>query len=157
MRPRLPSQHRQRGVALVELALVLTILLTLLAGMVEFGRTFWYYETLTRATRDAARSMSVANKATIASSAVDSAKDQVRQAALAVGLSDFSTSNVSVTCLTGASYSAGTCADNMATLTGIEVKIVNYKVTLGGWIPFVTPLSSSDGWLAPSTTMRYMN
>ena len=53
-----------------------------------------------------------------------------------------------MTCLTGASYSAGTCADNMATLTGIEVKIVNYKVTLGGWIPFITPLSSSDGWLA---------
>lgn len=156
MRNRLPSPHRQSGVALVELALVLTILLTLMAGMVEFGRAFWYYEVLTRATRDAARNMSVASKATIASSAVDAAKDSVRLAAQAEGLSDFTNGNVTVTCLTGTTYSAGACTDNVAP-AGVKVEISNYKIRLGAWVPFIKPLASSDGWLAPSATMRYMN
>lgn len=156
MRTRLASSHRQDGVALVELALVLTILLTLMAGVVEFGRAFWYYEVLTRATRDAARNMSVAAKATIASEAVDDAKDSVRLAAQAIGLSDFTNGNVTVTCLTGATYANGTCTDNVAP-AGVKIQVTSYKIRLGAWVPFVKPLGSSDAWLAPSTTMRYMN
>ena len=46
---------RQRGVAMVEFAIVLPILLMLTLATAEFGRTFLQYNTLTKAVRDAAR------------------------------------------------------------------------------------------------------
>ncbi|HTI18087.1 MAG TPA: TadE/TadG family type IV pilus assembly protein [Trinickia sp.] len=49
---------RERGVALVELALVLTLLLTMLGGVVELGRAIYQYETLTKSARNAARFLS---------------------------------------------------------------------------------------------------
>ena len=59
----LPSTRRfsrrvvreQRGVELVEAALVLPLLLTLLIGMVWMGRAYNVYETITRAAREGAR------------------------------------------------------------------------------------------------------
>jgi Flp pilus assembly protein TadG len=52
------NRRRERGAALVELALVLTLLLTLFSGMVEFGRAIYQYETLTKSARNAARFLS---------------------------------------------------------------------------------------------------
>ena len=59
----LPSTRRfllrvvreQRGVELVEAALVLPLLLMLLIGMVWMGRAYNVYETITRAAREGAR------------------------------------------------------------------------------------------------------
>ncbi|WP_179400626.1 TadE/TadG family type IV pilus assembly protein [Burkholderia guangdongensis] len=48
-----------RGVAAVEFALVLIPLVLLVTGVAEFGRAIYQYETLTKATRDAARYLSV--------------------------------------------------------------------------------------------------
>lgn len=50
---------RMRGVAAVEFAIVLIPLVTLLAGVAEFGNAIYQYEALTKATRDAARYLSV--------------------------------------------------------------------------------------------------
>jgi Flp pilus assembly protein TadG len=49
---------RQRGVAAVELALVIIPLLLLVFGVSEFGRAIYQYNTLAKATRDAARFLS---------------------------------------------------------------------------------------------------
>jgi Flp pilus assembly protein TadG len=49
---------RERGAALVELAIVLPLLLTLFGGMVELGRAIYQYETLTKSARVAARYLS---------------------------------------------------------------------------------------------------
>jgi Flp pilus assembly protein TadG len=50
---------KQRGVAAVELALLLTfVLVPLLFGMTELGRALFQFNTLTKATRDATRFLS---------------------------------------------------------------------------------------------------
>jgi hypothetical protein len=47
----------QRGVAAVELALMLPLLVTVLAGSVLCGRSFWHYTVAQKAAQDAARFM----------------------------------------------------------------------------------------------------
>ena len=55
-----PADRRagQRGAAALEFALVAIPLLTLLSGITELGRALYYYNTLAKSTRDAARLMS---------------------------------------------------------------------------------------------------
>ena len=48
----------QSGVAVIEFALVLPILVVLLLATAEFGRAFYQYNTLTKAIRDGARYLS---------------------------------------------------------------------------------------------------
>ncbi len=50
---------RQSGVALVELALVLPLLIVLAVMVTEFGRAFLYYNTLAKSLRDAVRYLAV--------------------------------------------------------------------------------------------------
>ncbi|MDP9585670.1 UNVERIFIED_ORG: Flp pilus assembly protein TadG [Burkholderia contaminans] len=57
---RLPIRRsRMRGVAAVEFALVLMPMIVLATGVAEFGRAIYQYETITKATRNAARYLSV--------------------------------------------------------------------------------------------------
>jgi hypothetical protein len=51
--------RKQQGVALVEFALVLPLLLVLSIITFEFGRAVWQYNTLTKSVRDAARYLSL--------------------------------------------------------------------------------------------------
>jgi Flp pilus assembly protein TadG len=55
-RRRNPSQQ---GVALVEFALVLPLLLVMTCVTTEFGRAYYQYDTLTKSVREAARYLSV--------------------------------------------------------------------------------------------------
>jgi Flp pilus assembly protein TadG len=157
---RTPRKHFtfacQRGNALIELGLVISILMVLMAGIFEYGRAFWFYETLTKATRDAARTFSVTPKTNIASSGVDKAKAIVYDAAIASGISDFTTSNVTVTCLdwNGTDYADGTCTNGTAP-AGVRVQ-VSYDLTIGQFIPFVSN-GSGGTTLAPRTSMRFMD
>ena len=50
---------RQKGVAIVEFALILPFLLLLSFITIEFGRAIWQYNTLTKSVRDAARYLSI--------------------------------------------------------------------------------------------------
>ncbi|MBR7956572.1 pilus assembly protein [Burkholderia cenocepacia] len=52
-------RSRTRGVVAVEFALALMPMIMLATGVAEFGRAIYQYETLTKATRDAARYLSV--------------------------------------------------------------------------------------------------
>jgi Flp pilus assembly pilin Flp len=47
--------HAQHGVAAVEFALVLVLLVTIVFGITELGRALYQYDTLTKAARAAAR------------------------------------------------------------------------------------------------------
>lgn len=77
----------QRGGTMVETALVLTILMMVLVGTIEFGRAIWTYNTVAYATRQGLRYAMVrgtANAATdaqikdvIASNAVGLSKDHL--------------------------------------------------------------------------------
>jgi len=149
-RERLPSPPR--GAAAVEFAIVLSLMLLITAGIFEFGRAFQYYDALAKATRDGARLMSDAPKATISSVAVSNAKNLVVAAANAANLKPLlTTADVVVTCTPAA------CADGTAP-TDVEVSISGYTITIGGVMPFVSGTTSYTGVpLAPHTTMRYMN
>lgn len=147
-------QRQQSGAAAVEMAFLLVLLLLMAAGTFEFGRAFWYYNALAKATRDGARAMSLAPKATIASVAVGAAKTLVvngvnganLQPLLAVG-------NVDVSC------DGAACVDGTAP-SDVRVGITAYSINIGGIFPFFAPnySVSSPGTvaLAPHTTMRYM-
>jgi len=50
---------RQKGVAIVEFALILPFLLVLTFITTEFGRAIWQYNTLTKSVRDSARYLSL--------------------------------------------------------------------------------------------------
>jgi Flp pilus assembly protein TadG len=53
------SNHRQRGAALVELALITPLLLLLTFLTTEFGRAMYEYNLVVKSTRDAVRYLSV--------------------------------------------------------------------------------------------------
>lgn len=55
---------KQHGVALVEFALVLPLLLLLSFTVTEYGRALYQYNTLTKSVRDAARYLSTQNPGT---------------------------------------------------------------------------------------------
>jgi Flp pilus assembly protein TadG len=63
----------ERGAAAVEFALVLPLLLLLVFGIVEFGRTFQVQATLSAAAREGVRVMAVQNDPAAARAAVRSA------------------------------------------------------------------------------------
>ena len=54
----LNQRKSQHGIAVIEFALVLPILLVLLLATAEFGRAFFQYNTLTKSIRDGARYLS---------------------------------------------------------------------------------------------------
>lgn len=53
------TSRRQRGVAIIECALVLPLFILLTFAVVDFGRALYQYNTLTKAVRDAARYLSM--------------------------------------------------------------------------------------------------
>lgn len=57
-------KNKQKGVALVEFALVLPLLLLLSFTITEYGRALYQYNTITKSVRDAARYLSTQNPGT---------------------------------------------------------------------------------------------
>jgi hypothetical protein len=64
------GRRRERGAALVELAIVATTFLTALFGVIEFGRFFWTHNALRDAARRGARYASVRKNDTAGQTAV---------------------------------------------------------------------------------------
>jgi hypothetical protein len=158
------QKNSESGVAVVEFAIVITLLLIIVAGVVEFGRAFWYYDALTKATRDGARFLSnvpVDNIPSLASGTepencsnpyTPAAKTLVYCAAKEAKVLGFSVGNVDVLC------DDAKCEVGMDPPVYVTVRIINYKVTIGELIPFVTWAGVAN-WtvnLSPETTMRYM-
>ena len=148
------------GAAVVEFALLLILLLIITGGIIEFGRTLWHYDALTKATRDGARYMSLADKADIQSVQMAQAKNLVMASANAAGISPALTaSNVVVTCLND-SYQSVSCVDGTAP-ANIKVEISGYSATfIGEWMPLFNAGGNVHAGMAPlfqqHTTMRYM-
>lgn len=153
------EQPKQRGVATVEFAFVIVILLLLMAGMVEFGRTVWYADALTKATRDGARLLSAWPQATMSSNGVGTVTTLVSNSANAANLNPpLLAANVQVQCLNNA-FGAVACNDGAAP-ANVRVSITGFTVNLGEWFPFIGNdglISLGNVPLAPHTTMRYLN
>ena len=54
-----PKARRQRGIAMIELALTLPLLLTVLSGIVQFGGMFFIHNRMINVARDVARRLAV--------------------------------------------------------------------------------------------------
>ncbi len=150
------TRSSQRGVAVVEFALVVMLLLVVLSGTIEFGRSFWYYNSLTRATRDAARMMSLADAETL-TAVVPLAQDTVVQEATAAGVPGLVRGNVAVSCL-NASFATIACQDGVSPAY-VRVAITGYSLKLGGWMALWGPdgsTSSQDLAVGPHTVMPYL-
>jgi Flp pilus assembly protein TadG len=149
----------QKGVAVVEFGLLIVLLLMIVGAIIEFGRVFWYYDALTKATRDGARFMSKADKTIIASIEVNAARNLVVAAVNSAKVSpNLTTGNVSVECL-NATYSAIACVDGTAP-ENVRVTIINFDVVIGGLMPLFVATGGLADYdavaLAPHTTMRYL-
>ena len=149
----------QKGVAAVEFGLLVILLLMIVGAIIEFGRVFWFYDALTKATRDGARLMSKADKAIIASAEVNAARNLVVTAANAAKVSPSLTiGNVRVECL-NATYSVIDCVDGTAP-ENVRVSIINFDVVIGGLMPLFVATGGLADYdavtLAPHTTMRYL-
>lgn len=149
---RSPRVHR--GTAAVEFAFTVFVLLMILAGVVEFGRAFWYYDAIVKGTRDAARHLSTIPTSALAGAAAPTAAIVV-DAANASLVPDFTSANVSVVCTP---ISCG-AAVQPSDVTRVTVS-ASYPLTIGALLPFI-PTADSTGasWavtLTPHTTMPYM-
>lgn len=153
------SRRKARGAIAVEFALLLIPLLLIVAGIIEFGRTFWYYDALVKSTRDGARFLS--NSRVNLALALDAnlqlqARQMVKATADAARVPDFDVNNHVVVECVDTNNNIINCT--AAAPTYVTVRINAYPVTIGSWIPFITPTGATT-WpvrLSPSTTMRYM-
>jgi len=59
--PRKPKRFGQRSQAMIEFALISPVLLLLLFGIIDIGRAVFYYDTLSHAAREGARTASLAS------------------------------------------------------------------------------------------------
>ena len=66
------ERKRERGAALAEMALVVTVLMTMMLGVFDFGRAYFAYLSVIQGARDGARYAMVASRT----------DEQVRQAAI---------------------------------------------------------------------------
>ena len=58
LKSKTPISNQQHGQSVLEFAMVLPLLLLIVFGIIEFGRAYYQYNTLTKAIRDGARYMS---------------------------------------------------------------------------------------------------
>ena len=79
---------KQRGVAAVEFALVLPIIVVLLAFTIFFGRYFWHYNVALKAAHDAAITLAFAHKTEIGISKPDLSEIEIAKVARAVALAE---------------------------------------------------------------------
>ena len=139
--------RRERGAAAVEFAIVISLLVLITGGIIEFGRVFWYLDALTKATRDGARYLSTS------ALPLDTGKAEglVVNAATQAGLPGFVAGNGNVTVSCESVSNPGNPCDAP---DYVKVEITGYSVTFGSW--FAIPLPGGDWLLRPHTTMRYM-
>ena len=149
----------ERGTQLVELALVLPILLTFFAATAEFGRYFYSYSTLAKATRAGARYLATTPVKTVGADAGSNAREDVRVKRLVVygdpNASDSAKPDVPGLSVTNVEL---TRTGNIPAVPDtVTVRIVNYNYTplidLGN---FADRLHWTAVPLKPSTTMRYL-
>lgn len=142
----------ERGVQLMEVAIVMPVLLILLAASAEFGRYFYVYSTLSRATRTAVRYVS--------SNTFKGTTNANNPEAINLALCGSTT-----TCGTGSEVLSGLTASNFSITTSggstyfpvtVTVQVTNYNYqplfNLGN---FADGVSWTSVPVNAKTTMRY--
>jgi Flp pilus assembly protein TadG len=140
----------ERGTQLVELAIVLPVVLVLMGASAEFGRFFYTYQTLAKATRTGARFLTV-------ESAAGTSDAQAKN--LVVYGNQSGTGTPVISGLTGANVRVVRTGGSNAFPERVTVRIENYVYQpvfdLGKLIG--RPTFSLRVNVSPSTTMRYFS
>ncbi|MHB1419234.1 MAG: TadE family protein [Bacillota bacterium] len=87
IRTKIYRENNEKGQAMVELAMILPVLIILLFGVIEFGRIFQAYLTVTYAAREGARAGAIGNSDTQVVEVVSSASIGLDTSLLAVDIS----------------------------------------------------------------------
>lgn len=142
----------EQGVQLVEVALVVPILLILLAATAEFGRYFYYYSTLSRATRTAVRY--IATHPYLDNPSPNDFKTQAKNLAVCGSPAPCGTNTEILPGLTTANFEITPASGNFPETVTVTVKDYNYQpiFDLGS---FVSGVSWTSVPVKASTTMRY--
>lgn len=139
----------ERGVQLIEVAIVLPVLLVLLAATAEFGRYFYFYSTLSRATRTAVRH--IATKPF-----TESSKTEAINLALCGVTTDCAAGTEILSGLTATKFSVTSTGGSTYFPETVTVQVVNYSYAplfnLGNFAEGVTWESIP---INARTTMRY--
>jgi Flp pilus assembly protein TadG len=137
--PHRSRRHRESGVALVEFALVLPLLLLVILGIFDFGRAFNYFNDMQQMANEGAR-FAVVNQRPGGGSSL---QDDIRQQASTAELLNGSTS-VTQPAKVCISFPNGTTVGSPVTAT------VSAKYN---WMPFLG-LSITTTTISASATMR---
>lgn len=150
----------EAGTQLVELAIVLPILLALFAATAEFGRYFYNYSTLAKATRAGARYLAATPVKTVSGGGGSNAVEDEKAKRLVVYGDPNAADGVSkplVPGLTTANVQLQRSGGVPSVPETVTVRIVGYNYTplinLGN---FASGLKWASVPLKPSTTMRYL-
>jgi len=149
----------ERGTQLIELALVLPILMALFAATAEFGRYFYNYSTLAKATRAGARMMATTTlKDATATGLVNNLQDaRIRRLVVYGDPNAAEGSRPVVPGLKPENIELVREGPILTVPNTVTVRIVNYNyqpiINLGG---FADKLNWSKVPLKPSTTMRFL-
>ena len=149
----------ERGTQLVELALVLPVLMAFFAATAEFGRYFYNYSTLAKATRAGARALATTPvKKITPQGGVNDAEDLRVKRLVVYGDPNAATGSRPVV--------PGLTVDNVelkregtvpSVPSTVTVRIVNYSYTpLFNLANFSKSLKWTAVPLKPSTTMRFL-
>ena len=140
----------ERGTQLVELAIVLPLLVVMLGAAAEFGRFFYTYQTLAKATRSGARYLTTESA---------SGTNDPKAEKLIVYGDEAGTGNPVVSGLTTENVRISRTGGTSAFPERVTVKIVGYVYEplfdLGKLVG--SPSLSLSIEVSPSTTMRYFS
>jgi Flp pilus assembly protein TadG len=135
--PARPSRlSRRTGATVVEFAVVVPILLMLIAGIIEFGRTIMVEQIMTNASREGTR------KATLPGATASDVKAVVKNYGSAAGI----TVNDDEIVITPTDPSSAATGDQVS----VEIKLAYSRVS---WLP-TTWFLSSTAQLRAKATMR---
>lgn len=135
-------RHLQRGVTTVEFAIVGAVLMVLLFGVLEFGRTMFTFNALTEGTRRGARLAAVCpvGDPRPAQAAIFS------EDGASLIAPDLSVGNVSVTYLNNNGTVLADPVGSYDSIRYVRVQIANYTQSL--FIPFVNPTLNLPSFVA---------
>jgi len=140
----------QRGQSLLEFAMVLPLLLLIALGVIEFGRAYYQYNTLSKAVREAARYMSMQKYDSVGR---DRAKNMAvygnREGTGTPCLPGLTVGNITVTPRDHEGGQPGPSETNPP--RWVKVSVTGY--TFQSMFPKVVPISAS---FTPSVEMRYV-
>jgi Flp pilus assembly protein TadG len=123
-------RKRQHGATMVEMALVLTVFIVLLFGVMELGRVMYLWNTLQQVTRQAARSATVTDFTdTAAVTALKQNAIYLSGSGTLIGAPEVSDSAVRITYINTVDAATGTMSAAIDTTTTCPTKVISDCLT----------------------------